>query len=196
MPAGRFARRTFLHGSGLAVGSGILLGACGSGDKPDSKTTTQPTTTLGGSATEGDIALLNSTLDVENRGIAAYTVLTERLSGRARATAERFGEQEREHARRITEAIEDLGGTPNAAKEPGDHGFPDLDDQEAALEFAVAVENDAIAWYIDAVPKYSTPDMRATAASIVTVEAEQLTVLLGLQDRPQVVEAFVLGRRL
>ena len=57
------------------------------------------------------------------------------------------------------------------------------------------IENRAIAAYLDALPKLSSPDLRATVASIVTTEAEHASVLLGALGRPQVPSAFVVGRR-
>lgn len=193
MPAGRFGRRVFLHGSGLAVGSGILLGACGSSD--DTKTTPDASSTPSGSATQSDIALLNSSLDLENRAIAAYAAGAERLTGRLRSTAQRFEEHERDHASALTRAVEELGGTPNQPKDAGEYGFPEFEDSDAVLEFAVGVENTSVAWYLDALPKLSSPELRGRAASIITVEAEQLAVLLGALGKPQVPEAFVLGRK-
>lgn len=189
------SRRVFLRTSGLLVAGGALA-ACGSSGNGTQTTTTDQTTTLGGSAVEGDIALLNSTLDLELEAVEAYTAARAALSGRWRLDMSRFAEHEREHADAIGKAIDAIGGKPNTAKD--DYEFPALESAEAAeavLEFLVGVENNAIAWYIDALPKFSTPELRGVAASIATVEAEQLTVLLGMQDRPQVTEAFMLGRK-
>jgi len=52
---------------------------------------------------------------------------------------------------------------------------------------------EAIAAYLDALPKLSSPDLRATAAAIVTTEAEHVSVLLGALGRPPVPTAFVTG---
>ena len=49
--------------------------------------------------------------------------------------------------------------------------------------------------YLDALPRLSSHDLRATAASIVTTEAEHASVLLGALGRPQVPTAFVVGKR-
>ena len=57
------------------------------------------------------------------------------------------------------------------------------------------IENTAIAAYLDALPKLSSPDLRATAASIVTNEAQHVSVLQGALARPEVPAAFVVGKR-
>jgi hypothetical protein len=68
-------------------------------------------------------------------------------------------------------------------------------DQAGTLKLATMIENVAIAAYLDAIPRLTSGDLRATAASVVTNEAEHLSVLLGAQGRPQVPTAFVVGRR-
>ena len=62
------------------------------------------------------------------------------------------------------------------------------------LRFAVDLENTAIAAYIDALPKLSDGDLRATAASIITNEAEHLSLLLDALGRDPTPSAFVTGR--
>jgi rubrerythrin len=62
------------------------------------------------------------------------------------------------------------------------------------LKFAVDLENTAIAAYIDALPKLGKGDLRATAAAIVSNEAEHVAVLLGALGREQVPGAFVFGK--
>ena len=117
--------------------------------------------------------MLNSALDIEHRSAAAYAAGAALLNGGLRAAAEQFAEHERAHAEALTEAISDLGGTANPPKAAAAYGFPQLATGEDALSFALTVENDAIAAYIDALPKLSSPDLRGTAASIVATEAEQ-----------------------
>ena len=63
------------------------------------------------------------------------------------------------------------------------------------LRFAIELENTAIAAYIDALPKLSQGDLRATAAAIVTNEAEHIAVLLdALGDEPGARTRFVTGK--
>jgi rubrerythrin len=103
-----------------------------------------------------------------------------------------FLEQEQEHADGLAQAIKDAGGMPNRPKPSYD--FPTLRSQNDVLRFAVDLEYTAIAAYIDALPKLSQGDLRATAAAIVTNEAEHVAVLLGALGKNQVPDAFVTGR--
>ncbi|HYH88198.1 MAG TPA: DUF4439 domain-containing protein, partial [Solirubrobacteraceae bacterium] len=86
----------------------------------------------------------------------------------------------------------DADGKPNRAKSAYD--FPVLRSEADVLRFAVDLENTAIAAYIDALPKLSEKDLRATAASIITNEAEHVSVLLDALGREPVPAAFVTGR--
>jgi hypothetical protein len=127
---------------------------------------------------------------------AAYRTAARQLTGAERALADLLGEHEREHARRLAGAIEDLGGRPNGPRPAAEYaeGFPALRDREAALSFAVDVENTAVAAYIDSLPKLFSANLRAEAAAIVTSEAQHLTVLLDALGRPTVPDAFVTGQ--
>ena len=62
------------------------------------------------------------------------------------------------------------------------------------LRFALDLEQTAIAAYIDALPKLSNGDVRATAAAIITNEAEHAAVLLDALGRDPVPAAFVTGK--
>lgn len=62
------------------------------------------------------------------------------------------------------------------------------------LRFALDLENTAIAAYIDALPKLSQGDLRATAAGIIANEAEHVTVLLDALGRDPLPAAFVTGK--
>src|SRR5207237_1025944 len=100
--------------------------------------------------------------------------------------------QEQEHADGLIAAIKDAGGRPNRAKSSYD--FPQFGSQRGVLRFAVALENTAIAAYIDALPKLGKGDLRATVAAIVANEAEHVSVLLGALGEQQVPDAFVVGQ--
>jgi hypothetical protein len=127
---------------------------------------------------------------------AAYRSGARRLRGAERGLADLLGEHEREHARRLAGAIEDLGGTPNRPRPAAEYaeGFPDLRDREAVLRFALDVENTAVAAYIDSLPKLFSANLRAEAAAIVTSEAQHLTVLREALGEETVPGAFVTGQ--
>jgi rubrerythrin len=124
--------------------------------------------------------------------VAAYKAGAARLKGDVLQVGKLFLEQEQEHADGLMTAIKDAGGTPNRAK--ASYDFPKLTSQQDVLRFAVDIENTAIAAYIDALPKLGKGDLRATAAAIVSNEAEHVAVLRGALGEQQAPDAFVVGK--
>lgn len=198
MPNAPVSRRRLLGlaGLGLAGSASAVLAACGGGEKGGgggggglAKTTElEPE----GTAASRDVVVLNSALDLENMAVAAYRAVLPLLTGAALNAGKAFLEHEREHADALTEAIRQLGGAPN--KPSRSYDFPRLAGPRAALGFAADLESTAIAAYIDALPRLTSPDLRGTAAAIVTDEAEHLSVLSGALGRPQAPRAFVTGK--
>ena len=181
------SRRRFFEMSGVSVaaGSAMFLAACG-GDEP-SATSSGPD-----ESDQADVEILNSALDLELMAVAAYKAGAAQLKGSALNVGKLFLEQEQEHADGLSSAIKDAGGKPNRAK--ASYDFPVLRSQTDVLRFAVDLEYTAIAAYIDALPKLSPGDLRATAAAIVSNEAEHVAVLLGALGEEQVPFAFVVGK--
>jgi len=192
---GAHSRRTLLHRSGLAAagGSAAFLAACGSssGSKGASSSSTSTPAIIPPATGSGDVSVLNAALDLENMAIAAYTAGAPLLNGAVLKLGRQFLAQEKEHAAGLRKAINQAGGTPNQPKT--DYGFPAVRSQSDVLRLASMIENTAIGAYIDAIPKLSSGDLRATAASIVTDEAEHLAVLQSALGRDPVPTAFVLG---
>jgi len=188
------SRRDFLRAAGVTTvgGSAMFLTACGGDDD-----TAPGKDAAGGRGEASDAAILNSALDLENTAIAAYGAGAALLKGPALEAGELFLEQEREHANGLAQAIKDLGVTPNKPKSAGEYTamFPKLRNQKDVLEFAVDLENTAVAAYIDALPKLKSRELRGTAAAIITNEAEHITVLLDALGQPAVPDAFVTGDR-
>ncbi len=180
-------RRLFgMAGATLAGGSASLLAACGD-DTKNPNVQTGPD-----ESDDADVEILNSALDLELMAVAAYKAGAGRLRGGTLQIAQGFLEQEQAHVDALAAAIRDLGGTPNEPR--SDYEFPRLRTQRDVLRFAVDLENTAIASYIDLLPKLSQGELRATAAGILTCEAEHVSVLLGALGEPQVPGAFVTGR--
>ncbi|MGI8593825.1 MAG: DUF4439 domain-containing protein [Solirubrobacteraceae bacterium] len=190
------SRRRLLElvGLGLAGSSAALIAACGGDDKGGGGGGLGSTTPLEprGTAASRDVVVLNSALDLENMAVAAYRTVLPLLAGAALSAGKAFHEHEQEHADALAEAVRQLGGAPN--KPSRGYDFPRLAGQRAALSFAADVEGTAIAAYIDALPRLTSPDLRGTAAAIVTDEAEHLSVLSGALGRPQAPRAFVTGK--
>jgi len=181
------SRRRFFRMSGISVagGSAVFLAACGDDAK-------NPVRVGPDESDQADVEILNGALDLELMAVAAYKAGAGKLTGDRLAIVKGFLEQEQEHADSLAAAIEDADGTPNRAKDSYD--FPVLRSQADVLRFAIDVENTAIAAYIDALPKLTQGDLRSTAASIITNEAEHLSVLLESLGREPVPAAFVTGR--
>lgn len=184
-------------GMGLAGSAAGVLAACGSaggGSGPRGHGSLTGVTTVPqprGTGSSADVAILNSSLDLENMAIASYQAAAPALRGEARSAGRRLLEQEREHADALGDAIRQLGGTPNPPR--ASYDIPPLRTQAIALRLATELENTAIAAYIDSLPRLSSPDLRGTAAAILTDEAEHLSVVLGALGRPQLTGAFVTG---
>jgi bacterioferritin (cytochrome b1) len=183
------SRRDFLRVAGAVTAPGALLAACGGGGGGGGTGATQPN--LG----EIDTEILNRILSLELAAIAAYSTGAPLLRGRALTRARQFLEQEHEHAGTLSRAIRDLGGTPNepSTAEEYRREFPLLRNQADVLRFAVDLENRVVRGYVEGLPKLSSPELRQTAAGILTVDAQHISVLLGEEGRQQVPLAFVTG---
>jgi bacterioferritin (cytochrome b1) len=184
-----YPRRRFFQGAGVTLvgGSAVFLSACGDDEE-------EVITSAGIEGTGGDVGILNSVLALELTAIEAYTTGAALLKGPVLAAAEQFLAHEQEHANSLTKAINQLGG--NADAKPMKLDLSGLRSQTGVLELAIDLENAAIAAYVDAVPKLSTGDLRATAAQIVVNEAEHVSVLQQALGAPPVPTAFVTGARL
>jgi rubrerythrin len=178
-----------------ASGAATLLSACGSdknkgegpiaGEKSQDSSAERPGTDV------NDIVVLNSAIDLEHQAVAAYTAALGALSGDNLRAARQFRDQERQHIVRLTAAIKEIGGKPNAAR--SSYNFPRLTDEKAVLRFASRLENTAISAYIDAIPRLNNADLRASAASILANEAEHLAVLNSALGERTAPSAFVTG---
>jgi rubrerythrin len=185
------SRRAFIRLSGATFlgGSAAWLAACGGGGKAQTETTISTT------QAQGDAAVLNAALELEHTAIAAYEVGMGLLKGKALQQAREFLSHEHQHAAALARAISDLGSQPVSPRPRSAYiaGFPPLRSGDAFLNFALDVENTAVAAYLDSMAALNTDPLRAEVASIMTVEAEHLAVVYGLLSRPQVPNAFVTG---
>ena len=181
---GSLSRRRLL-GMGAAA-SGALLAGCAD------DATNRSVQTAADESDAADVELLNSVLDLELMVIEAYKSAAARLRGPTLQLAKGFLEQEQAHADALATAVRDLRGTPNGPR--SSYELPRLRSRDAALRYAVDLENTVIAAYVDALPKLSQADLRSAATAILTCEAEHVAVLLGVLGEPQVPAAFVTGR--
>ncbi len=190
-------RRDFLRFAGLAVTAAGTVGFAGCGAEgnpaavgvPDSRATP-----------ERDRAVVNGALTLEHTAVAAYAMGLPLLRGDARRYAERFLDQEREHAAALATLVRDMGGEPNRPKPAAEYraAFPRLPGQAAFLRFATDLESVTITAYADGIPKLRSGRLRQTTASILCDEAQHAAVLRGERSggdpAAMVPEPFVTGR--
>lgn len=177
------SRRGFLATSGVTFvgGSAVFISACGNDSDADGSPSDADT----------DVAILNDALALELTAVEVYSKGSKLLNGSKLAAARAFLTQEQEHADALTKAIKLRGGEATADPIPLD--FSEVKGSRAPLSLATDVENVAIAAYIDAIPRLSTGELRATAAEIAADGAEHVAVLAGALGRPQAPDAFVTG---
>jgi rubrerythrin len=181
-------RRAFLAVAGTTL-AGEVLAACGSGGQDDSNGIATATGAEQSTAASADVSILNQALAVEQRAVATYQTAAQHLSGARRRTAQHFEAQERMHVDALSQAVLALGATPTTARDR--YALPPLSDDDAVLRFTMGVEQIAVAQYLDLIPKLSSQNLRATFASILTVEAEHLAVLREEAGQEPVPDAFV-----
>jgi hypothetical protein len=147
----------------VAAAPALLLAACGRKPAADSAGGANNDR---GSQAQGDIEVLSFLLGVERamvRGLSGY---------------DRVREHDRAHAAAIERRIRRLGGTVPT------------DDGHAAHGHAAAIKRDALAAYVDSLPKLYDDDLQRLAASIFAVEAEHLAAITG-----EAADVFVVGER-
>ncbi len=181
------SRRRLFRTSGVSVagGAAMFLAACG-------RNTASPVADGPDESDQADVEILNGALDLELMSVVAYKDGAARLGGDALRLGKTLLEQEQAHADGLSTAITDAGGRPNRAK--ASYDFPALRTQDDVLKFVLDLESTAIAAYTDALPKLTQGDLRSQVASIITNEAEHVSVLLDALGREPVPDAFVTGK--
>lgn len=178
------SRRRLLQGTGAAAGAAAAwsIAACGKGGD---------TTQSGGiKGTASDLGTLRGALAIELTAIEAYGRGVPLLRGPRRRACDLFLAQEQEHADALTKAITRLGGSAAVAMIPLDYSVLTA---PRFLVLARRIANAAIGVYLEALPRLSSGELRATTATILADEAEHLSVLLGFLGRPQAPAALVAG---
>jgi ferritin-like protein len=165
-PDGETSRRRLLQSSGAAAVGGVLvLAGCGSSHTSLRK--------LPRPVLNADIAILNRLLDLEYLGIAAYTAGTPLLAGSMQKAAKHFLDQE------LTHAGEMEGLVRQAAHD--------------VVTLLHEIERQQIAAYIAALSKLTPGSVRAAVCSVLSNDAQHISVLRGLLGRAPVPAAFVTG---
>jgi rubrerythrin len=168
-------RREFVAGA-----TALALSGCGrkaTDDTPGGAPRVRTTSEL------GDIELFTAAHALELSDARRYEALAAGSSGALKSMYEQFRRIELDHAARAARAITDLGGrVPEPDPEAG-----------ATTRDAQELEGNAIAFYVDMLPKVYAPKLRPVVASILAVEAEQLAQLRAMDAQSPAPDAFVYG---
>lgn len=175
---------------GIVTGGAVIAGA------------TIPTLLRVGRAfaqSDGDGAVLESAVGLEQTAVVVYdTAFKSKLLEKPLALAVRlFRDQEQEHADALSQALEDLGGTPPEPPTSAEvKGLGSVRSQEDILRFAVELENMAVMAYVDAHMKLQSPELLKTGTQIMANEGQHLVLLrqaLGASPAQSVPSAFEAG---
>jgi len=170
---------------GMTRASFILRGAMAAGALYGASAVTPFVSAALAESAGGDAELLNFALTLEYLESDFYNVKgrTVGLTGAARSYASMFGEQEAEHVKALTAAIEQLGATPVAKPT---FAFP-VSSQSSFLALASVLENTGVGAYNGAAPSIKSKDVLAAAGGIVQVEARHaaaIDLLIGRTPTP------------
>ena len=181
------SRRALLTGTGTALAGGALaLAGCGSvaTGKKAVKQTPLP-------VRNDDIAILSRALELERRTVSAYIACIPLLSQPQRKSFRRFLNEELQHAGELVSLINAAGGKapPRADSYPLGHAT----DGTSAFAVLHSLEALQISRYLDWIPRLSPGPVRAAVASILTVDAQHLSMVRLMQGQDPVPGPFVTG---
>ena len=149
----------------------------------------------------GDAAVLEGAINLEQVAVIAYdsVIAGGLLSPAALRVARRFREHEREHAKTLSTALTDLGGTPPAPPAGAAdvdkvvEGLSEVRTQADVVNFLIELELAAVAAYHEAHGELLETRLLQTSASIMANEGQHLVVLRKLVGADPVPNAFETG---
>jgi len=180
------SRKRFLRmvgGAGATGALGLLIAACGGGDKMTPTATSTGGTAAGAAASaagrKNDLAIVNYALTLEYLEADFYerAVMSGQIKDRGVADlAKRIAETERSHVEALKATAKSLGGTPAAMP------TTKFDDVIAGgptkiLQTAAVVENLGAAAYLGQAGRIRSKEILAAALSIHSVEARHAAAL-------------------
>jgi len=186
-PDGRASRRALLTGAGTALAGGTLaLAGCGSaeiGKQAVKKTSAR--------VQAKDIAVLNQALALERRTVAAYIAGMPLLTFSQRKAARQFLNEELEHTGELISLIKAAGGKAPPRADSYALGHPIAG--PGVLAVLHSLESLQISRYLEWIPQLSPGPVRAAVASILTVDAQHLSMVRVLEGQVPVPGPFVTG---
>ncbi len=168
-------------GAAGALGAAALLGprAAFAQDEPPSG--------------EDDPSVLEGLIGAEQTAVVAYEQKGD-LFGPDRPVAELLRRQDRAHAAALTAELEKLGGSPPPPPIPsGIPGFTEVTNTEQMLAFAIRLENQSLAAYVDAATKFDAGELLTLGAKIAGNVGEHLVILRQIVGVEPVPGAFPSG---
>ena len=147
---------------------------------------------------DGDAGILTAAIGLEQTAVVAYDTAAASglLDAATTKVAEKFRDQEQEHADALKTALEELGGTAPSPPKPEDvEGLSGLESQADVANFAIELETMAVAAYYDAHQKLEDVKLLQTGASIMANEGQHLVVLRQAVKKDPVPNAFETGER-
>jgi hypothetical protein len=148
----------------LGAAAGLGLAGCGGGDEEP-----PPMPPAGPGGNDLRIAGFALQLEVLERDLYAELARRGPLSGEERGLARAFGEQEAEHADRLTAFIRDAGGEPPGPL-PADIRALTSGSRRTVLRRLADIEDLGAAAYLGGAPQLLNRDALAMALAIHTVE--------------------------
>jgi hypothetical protein len=147
----------------------------------------------------GDARILEGALRLDLTAVFAYGLAYDsgKLSPRVAKLVRKIRRQRRDHARALITALEHLGEAPPAR--PTRLGQVEglaaalAGGEKAILEFAVALEEMAVAAYYRAAPKFDDAKLLQISATIMANEGQHLVILRQARGEEPVPNAFETG---
>jgi rubrerythrin len=154
---------------GVTRGAFILRGALAAGAVYGVQAVTPFVDRAFAVVSTSDLDIVSFAVSLENLEAAFYKAALSKgaLAADVQKLATELGGHEQDHVATLSNALQILGG--NVPK-PGAYKFP-ITDQPSFLKLAAKLEDTGVAAYNGAAPNIQSPDILATAASIVQVEA-------------------------
>jgi rubrerythrin len=141
-------------------------------------------------------AAVSSSLAVVQTAVVAYEAIANGplLRREVETTFRSFLAQENEHAKALSDALEQMGGQPPVPPRRDQiPGLQSLRSQRQAIEFAIVLERRSISTYYRAARELKDANALKTLASIMNCDGQHAAVLRQLAGRPPVPHAFETG---